>query len=202
MPPPGRRPGNVDTRAEILAAARGQFAEVGYAGASLRGIARAAGVDAALVHHYFDGKDGLFAEAMQLPFNPWRTLPTVLDGPVDSLGERVARFFLDLWESPETGPQMVAFLRSSLGTEEGTRRVREFILHAVLAQVITRLTATDAALRASLVMTQLVGVAIGRYVMRAPALAQANVDELARVVGVTLQRYFTGHLLPTEASLG
>ncbi|MEJ7705504.1 MAG: TetR family transcriptional regulator [Geodermatophilaceae bacterium] len=123
----GRRRGDVDTRAEILAAARAQFAERGYDGASLRGIARAAGVDPALVHHYFDGKSGLFAEVMQLPADPAAVLPAVLAVDLDEIGASLLRFFLGLWEEPHTGPQMLAWIRSSLASEAGTARLREFV---------------------------------------------------------------------------
>lgn len=99
----GRRRGNAGTRQQILDIARTQFADLGYEGVSLRGIARAAGVDPALVHHYFDGKSGLFADVMQLPLDPAVALPAVLSGDVDRLGERLLRFFLSLWESPDTG---------------------------------------------------------------------------------------------------
>lgn len=195
----GRRRGNVDTRADILAAARAQFAEQGYDGASLRGIARAAGVDPALVHHYFAGKSGLFAEVMQLPADPAAVLPAVLEVDAAELGATVLRFFLGLWEEPHSGPQMLTWIRSSLASEEGTARLREFVVGEVLRRIAGRLPDTrHAEQRAALAASQLIGLAIGRYLIRVPPLAAASVDELVAQVGPTLQRYLTGTLLPVD----
>lgn len=195
----GRRRGNVDTRADILAAARVQFAERGYDGASLRGIARAAGVDPALVHHYFAGKSGLFAEVMQLPVNPAEVLPVLLDVDVADLGATFLRFFLGLWEEPRSGPQMLAWIRSSLASEDGTARLREFVGGEVLRRIAGRLPdAGQAELRAALAASQLIGLAIGRYLIRVPPLVVVSVDELVAQVGPTLQRYLTGPLLPGD----
>ena len=98
---PGRRPGGPDTRGEILDAARETFAAKGFEGTSLRAVARAAGVDAALVHHYFDGKESLFVEAMALPIDPRVVAERVLDGPVDGIGDRIIGTFLAVWEAPD-----------------------------------------------------------------------------------------------------
>lgn len=194
----GRRPGNADTRQEILTVATAQFAELGYDGVSLRGVARAAGVDPALLHHYFSGKSGLFTEVMHLPFDPAVVLPDVLRGPLASLGPRLARFFLGLWESPRSGPQMVAWIRSSLATEDASRRLREFALGELLARVAALLPADDEPeRRAALVASQLIGVAVGRYLVQAAPLVEAGIDELVAVIGPTLQRYLTG-ALPTS----
>src|SRR5690606_9280435 len=97
---PGRRPGSADTRGEILAAARKVFAEKGFDKATIRGIAREAGVDPALVHHYFDTKDGVFVAAMRLPADPAKVLPTILAGPREEIGERVVRFVLTMVSDP------------------------------------------------------------------------------------------------------
>lgn len=191
----GRRPGNVDTRAEILAAARVQFAEIGYGGASLRGIARTAGVDPALVHHYFAGKSALFAEVVQLPVDPAVTLPTALHGPPDQLGERLVRFFLGLWESPDTGPQMLAWFRVSLANEQGAQRLREFLTHEVLRRVTMAIPPDRRTpRRAALAASQLAGLGITRYLIRIGPLAEASLEELVADVGPVLQHYLTGPL--------
>lgn len=195
----GRRPGNVDTRAEILAAARDQFARSGYDQTSLRGVARAAGVDPALVHHYFSGKSALFAEVMQVPVDPAAVLPAVLAAGPEQLGGALIRFFLDLWESPQSGPQMLAWVRSSLASDEGSVRLREFIFGEVLRRVAGHLPDQPAAQhRAALAASQLIGLAVGRYLVRVPPLAAASIEDLVAQVGPTLQRYLTGELLPGE----
>lgn len=195
----GRRPGPADTRADILAAARDQFAERGYDGASLRGIARAAGVDPALVHHYFAGKSALFAEVMQLPADPAVVLPAVLRGPPEQLGERLVGFFLGLWESPETGPQMLTWFRSSLATETGSTRLREFVTREVLGRVLDAMPARDPR-GTALAAAQLAGLGVGRYVLRIAPLAEADVAELVTEVGAVLQHYLTGTPLPDEST--
>lgn len=190
----GRRPGNVDTRQQILDVARVQFAELGYDGVSLRGIARAAEVDPALVHHYFDGKSGLFADVMQLPFDPAAVLPAVLSGDLDKLGERLLLFFLGLWESPDTGPRMRAVLRTALSSEEASTRLGDFVVQEVVGRLAARLGTDRPLLRATLTGTQLIGLAVGRYLVQVHPLRQPSVEELVAAVAPSLQRYLTGRL--------
>lgn len=194
----GRRPGNVDTRTEIVTAARTVFAEVGYDGASVRGIARAAGVDPALVHHYFSGKSALFAEVMQLPLDPRQLVPQLLAGDRAGLGLRIATTFLRLWDSPDVGPRMVAVVRTALASDEGSQRLGQFFAREVLGPVAAQLGADRPELRAALVGSQLMGLAVGRYLVRLPALAAAPPDAVAAAVAPTLQRYLAGSLLPSD----
>lgn len=190
----GRRRGNVDTKRQIVDVARAQFAELGYDGVSLRGIARAAGVDPALVHHYFDGKSGLFADVMQLPVDPALALPIVLDGELDQLGERLLRFFIGLWESPETGPRMRAAFRTALSSEESSRRLGDFVAREIMTRLAARLDLDRPQLRATLTGSQLIGLAVGRYLVQVDPLTQASVEELVTATAPTLQRYLTGPL--------
>src|SRR6476661_8008143 len=97
----GRRPGAPDTRAAILASARALFAEHGYAGTTVRAVATAAGVDGALVHHYFGTKQDLFLAALELPVDPRVVLAgAVAEGP-DTAGDQMLRVFLSVWDDPE-----------------------------------------------------------------------------------------------------
>ncbi len=196
----GRRPGNVDTRQAILDVARAQFAEFGYDGVSLRGVARAAGVDPALVHHYFDGKSGLFADVLALPLDPAAVLPFILEGDQLELGERIIRFFLGLWESPETGPRMAAAIRGALSSEEGSVRLGAFFVREVMQRVAAQLQVDRPMLRASLTGSQLIGVAVARYLVRAGPLVEASTEEIVAAVAPTLQRYLTGDLPAALAS--
>ncbi len=195
----GRRPGRIDTRQQIVDAARTQFAELGYDGASLRGIARAAGVDPALVHHYFDGKSGLFADVMQLPIDPAVMLPAVLGGDPDQLGERLVRFFLGLWESPDTGPRLRAALRTALASEEASARLGAFVEREILARLAARLGSDRPLLRATLAGSQLIGLAVGRYLVQAAPFTGPGVEEFVAAVAPAVQRYLTGPL-PDDAS--
>ena len=186
---PGRRPGTGDTRGEILEAARHQFAEKGYDGASVRGIARAASVDPALVHHFFGSKEQVFVAAMALPIDPGEIVPDVLAGDPALLGERFARAFLGLWSDPEFREPMLALLRSATTGEPAAAMLREFVGAAMLGRLAQNLDAPDVALRISTAAAQMVGVAMLRYVIKIPALVTATDEENVALVAPTLQRY-------------
>ncbi|MEU4678127.1 TetR family transcriptional regulator [Micromonospora sp. NPDC023737] len=191
----GRRPGNPDTREAILSSARSAFAERGFAAASIRTIAAAAGVDPALVHHYFGSKDQLFLAAMQAPVDPRELLPGVLAGDRDGIGERLVRTFLGVWDSP-AGTAGVALMRSAVSNEWTARLLREFVVTQVLRRVLEHLDIDPAELplRGSLVATQLVGLAMMRYVIRLDPVASADPATLVAAVGPTVQRYLVGEL--------
>jgi AcrR family transcriptional regulator len=186
---PGRRPGSADTRGEILEVARHEFAEKGYDGASVRGIARAASVDPALVHHFFGSKQQVFVAAMALPIDPAEIVPDVLAGDPALLGERFARAFLGLWSDPEFREPMLALLRSATTGERAATMLREFVGAALLGRLAQSLDGPDVALRISLAAAQMVGVAMLRYVIKIPAMVAATDEEIVALVAPTLQRY-------------
>ncbi|WP_431974682.1 TetR family transcriptional regulator [Micromonospora haikouensis] len=191
----GRRPGNPGTREAILDAARAAFAQRGFDAASIRSIAAAAGVDPALVHHYFGGKDQLFLAAMGAPLDPGELLPRVLAGDPDGVGERLVRTFLGVWDSP-AGVAAVALLRSAVSNEWTARLLREFLVTQVLRRVLHHLDVDPAELplRGSLVASQLVGLALMRHVVRLEPVASAPPETLVAAVGPTVQRYLRGGL--------
>ncbi|MET8232494.1 TetR family transcriptional regulator [Micromonospora sp. NPDC005298] len=191
----GRRPGNPDTRESILDAARTTFAERGFDAASIRAIAGTAGVDPALVHHYFGSKDQLFLAAMNFPADPGQLVPKVLAGDRDGVGERMVRIFLGVWDSP-AGSAGVALLRSAVSNEWTARLLREFVTTQVLRRVLEQLDVEPAQLplRGSLVATQMIGLAIMRHVVRLEPVASADAETLVAAVGPTVQRYLTGPL--------
>jgi AcrR family transcriptional regulator len=188
---PGRRPGGPDTRGEILEAARETFAAKGFEGTSLRAVARAAGVDAALVHHYFDGKESLFVEAMALPIDPRIVAERVLDGPVDGIGDRIIGTFLAVWEAPESRVRMKAMLRAAISSEDYAHLIRDAITRLILGPVSSVLDVPDAPLRVSLVASQLMGVVLVRYIIELDPLASATPDEVVARIAPTIQRYLT-----------
>ncbi|MFI2664023.1 TetR/AcrR family transcriptional regulator [Micromonospora carbonacea] len=191
----GRRPGNPGTREAILDAARAAFAERGFDASSIRSIAAAAGVDPALVHHYFGGKDQLFLAAMGAPLDPGELLPRVLAGDPDGVGERLVRTFLGVWDSP-AGVAAVALLRSAVSNEWTARLLREFLVTQVLRRILQHLDVDPAELplRGSLVASQLVGLALMRHVVRLEPVASAPAEALVAAVGPTVQRYLRGGL--------
>ncbi|EGE43742.1 TetR family transcriptional regulator [Streptomyces sp. SID4928] len=178
-----------DARTRILAAARTEFAERGYDKTSIRGIARAAGVDGALVHHYFGTKDEVFAAAVEVTFEPALVVHTVLGGPPEGLGERLARFFLSVWEDPATRSPLLAILRSALTHEAAAKVLREFVLRRLLERIAAELDVPDATFRAELAASHMIGIATLRYMIRAEPLASADPEEIVAMVAPALQRY-------------
>lgn len=189
----GRRTGDSGTREAILAAARVGFGSAGYAGTTIRGVAREAGVDPALVHHFFSSKSGLFAAALSLPVDPAVLVPGLLAGGRAGLGERLVQTFLSVWDAtPGQGP-MLALLRSAVSDETAAASLRD-LLSSFLGQLVAGTGSDRAELRTSLVTSQLIGIAIARYVVRIEPLATAGADVLGPALGPTLDRYLTGPL--------
>jgi AcrR family transcriptional regulator len=187
---PGRRPGAADTRGEILTAARRVFAEKGFDKATIRGIAREAGVDPALVHHYFDTKDGIFVEAMQLPMDPRVALPAVLAGPREEVGERLVRFILTLTSDPQAREPVIALMRTAMAHEQAVAMIREFVTQAVLERVAEVLKIPP--IRLEVAFAQMFGVIMMRYILKLEPLASASIDELVAILAPTIQRYVDG----------
>jgi AcrR family transcriptional regulator len=187
----GRRVAGGDTRAAILEAARSQFAATGYAATTLRAIALEAAVDPALILHHFGSKEGLFGHAMHFPIYPSAITAIIENTDRDGLGLRVTLYFLNLWEDELTRASLLTMLRSALTHESAAEMLRGFITEALVGRVAALLTAPDAELRATLVGSQLVGLALVRYVMRIEPLASADAASVAGWIAPTLQRYLT-----------
>ncbi|KQZ86185.1 TetR family transcriptional regulator [Microbacterium sp. Root166] len=194
MPAPKRRrgrprAGESDARERIMAAAIDEFADAGYEGATIRGIAARAGVDSALVHHHFGTKADLFGAAIGAPMRPDLALPEILAGPREEVGERIMRFVLGAWEQPEVRRRGVVLMRAALGNKLTTPLLAGFLSRELLSRIARSLDVPDAELRASLVASQVAGMLIARYVLKLPALAEASVDDLVSRVAPTIQRY-------------
>lgn len=189
MSPRGRRPAGEDARAQIVEAARAELAAKGYDGTSLRGVARAAGVDPALVHHYFDGKAAVFAAAMEMPVDPRAVVDGILEAPDDRLGESLVRGFLHVWDAPAGRERIAALLRSAATHDEAMTLLEEFLVREIFGRVAGRVGPHDLERRAALVATQMIGLAFARYVAGLPGVADAEPDELVAAVGPVIQRY-------------
>ena len=190
----GRRPGDSGTREAILGAARAAFAEQGYDKATIRGIAARAEVDPALVLHYFGSKEHLFGAALQIPLAPGEVLRTALGADPDRLGEVIVRAFLNAWEPAETRPALIAMVRSAMTNDVAQMMVREYLGRRVFGPITAALDVPDANLRATLVGSQFIGLAMMRYVVGFEPMASASVDEIVAAVGPTVQRYLSGDL--------
>ncbi len=189
----GRRPGAPDTRAVILDAAREAFARQGYGGTTIRSIASAAGVDPALVHHYFGSKDELFLAALELPVDPRAVLaPVLAEGP-EGAAERMLRVMLQTWDDPDLQLHLVAVVRGAIDPS-GRRLMAEGFIPVVLGPVGAALGIDHPEVRMPLLASQVLGLILLRYVLAVEPLASLSVDDLVAAYAPTLQRYLTGDL--------
>ena len=189
----GRRPGTPDTRAEVLAAARACFAEKGFRGTTIRAVAASAGVDPALVHHYFGSKDDLFVAALEIPVDPREVLaPVVAAGP-DGAGERLLRALLGVWDDPAIQPGLLAMVRSLLADDSGGL-VRDAFIPVVVGPVLAALVVDRPDVRIPLVASQVIGLILTRYVLGVPHMVQMPAEDVIARVGPVLQHYLTGDL--------
>lgn len=186
----GRRPGQTETRERILAAARHQFAERGFGGATIRGIAADAGVNPALIHHFFGTKEQVFVAALNVPVHPAVMVETILEGPREQVGERLVRLFLGLWQEPVSRQSFFALMRSVFAKPEYAGLMRQFIEHTVLVKVADTLGVPK--LRVSGAAAQLMGVALVRYVVGVEPMASASEEELVELLAPVIQHYFDG----------
>jgi AcrR family transcriptional regulator len=186
----GRRPAGEDTRGRFEEAARVAFAEKGYDATTLRSVARGAGVDAALVHHYFEGKADLFAQSVVLTrVNPRAVVAGLLEGPDETIGERLVRAFLRVWDDPANGERLVAMYRAAMTNDDVATVMRRVVTQDIVGAVTRHTGVDDAEVRGAMAASQLVGLAAARYVLRLPGMVDASHDELARWIGPALQRY-------------
>ncbi|MDX1659933.1 MAG: TetR family transcriptional regulator [Nitriliruptorales bacterium] len=195
----GRRPGESTAREDILAAARRRFAEEGFRGATIREIAADAEVDPALVHHYFGPKRELFAAVMAFPVSPEVVVDALAEVTLDTAGEELLRTFLGIWDEPEFHDRMRILIRSAISDEASARMLREFVVESILAPLLVRLGADDVRRRASLVASQLVGLAFIRHLIHLEPVASMPADEVVASIAPTIHRYLTCELPPPDA---
>jgi AcrR family transcriptional regulator len=188
----GRRPGSEDTRGRILGVAREAFGERGYDATSIRGVAASAGVDAALVHHYFGSKQQLFLAASEFPVDPAEMVPRMLAGPREQMGERVVRTVVGLWDRPEVRPMLLGIVRSATTDPVAAGMARRMLAEGPFLALARALDLPDAETRATLAGTQLIGLAISRYVIELEPIASMSPDDLAAAIGPTIGRYLAG----------
>lgn len=186
----GRRPGSPVTREAILAAAREAFLDSGYRTATIRGIAAQAAVDPALVMHFFGNKEALFQEAMRLQIDPSQVFGPAIAGDPSKAGETIVRYFLEAWESESQHDTLLGLVRSAVSEEIAAEMIRTGPIRGA-QEMLAAAGVDNPELRAALVGTQLIGLAMARYIVNVEPIASAGVDELAAAVGPTLQRYIS-----------
>ncbi|WP_291378433.1 TetR family transcriptional regulator [Demequina sp.] len=184
----GPRPGGPDTRAEILAAAGDVFSRDGYGRGSVRAVARAAGVDPALVRHYFASKSVLFFEAMRPPIDLGAHAARIAQGDPALVGNRVMTFFVELWEDPVRGPRVIALMRAALDYPEVAEFVRKLVIEGVVIRVATEVGAKDPARAAATAASQVFGLAMLRHSAKVEPLASESADSLVERFGPIVTR--------------
>lgn len=190
----GRRPGPNRTREAILRTARTRFGADGYDAVSIRAVAREAGVDPALVHRFFGSKQSLFVAAMELPVAPGELVRALLADGTERLGERIVQTLITINDTPGAVAPFLALLRAATSNEQAATMLREFVTTEVLGPIAAAAAPDQPELRAALAGSQVIGLAIARYVIVIPQIANAHPHELAAHVGPTIQNYLTGPL--------
>jgi AcrR family transcriptional regulator len=188
-----------DTRERILASARELFARNGIHKTSIRAVAAAAGVDAALVHHYYGTKEQLFAAAVRIPIDPMDIIGPLREVPVEDLGHTLPSMLLPRWDS-ELGAGIIATLRSVLAGSE-VNLFRSFIQEVIAVEVGSRVDNPPGSgiIRIQFVASQLVGVIMARYILELEPFKSLPVEQIAQTIAPNLQRYLTGELPESPA---
>ncbi|MDN3351025.1 TetR family transcriptional regulator [Actinomadura sp. DC4] len=176
-----------ETRNAILAAARRRFADDGYERATIRAIAADAGIDPSMVMRYYGSKDGLFAAAVDVALH----LPALDDLPREGRGEILVDHFLRLWEGEGADDVLTVLLRSAVTNEAAADRMRT-IFATQVGSVLSR--SADGPARAALISTQLLGLALCRYILRIPEAVALDTETLVRSLGPTVERYLSDPL--------
>jgi AcrR family transcriptional regulator len=180
------------SRDEIVSAAAAEFAERGYDGTSLRAVARRAGVDAALVHHYFDGKADLLAAAIGAPVRPDKALDAILAGPRGEIGAGIVRFIATQFADDKGRQQAAALLKSAVTAAPVGLLVRSFVSRELVGRLAAVADPPDPQLRAAPTASQIVGLLMCRYVLELEPLARASVEDLVDRVGPVIQQHLFG----------
>jgi len=160
--------------------------------ASVRDIAARAGVDAALVHHYFGTKQRLFVAAIEFPVDVAAVVPQLLAGGDAGVGARFVRFIVEVWDRPDVRPLLVGLVRSASTDAQAADMTRRLLTEGPLLALARAADRPDSATRAGLAAGQLIGLVVARYVVRVEPLASMTPDELGVAVGPVIERYLFG----------
>lgn len=190
----GRRPGDSDTREQIADAARLRFAELGYDRTTMRLVATDAGVDQALVSHYFGSKVQLFAAVVTLPIDPSAVIPGVIAGDSSTAGTRLATFALDLLTDEAKRDRLISIVRAATAEPEATAIIRERLTSELLTPLAREIGSDQPEYRGSLLMSQIVGMTLARAIVKIEPLASADSSRAAADIAPALQHYLTGPL--------
>ena len=184
----GRRPGPTQTKDAIVTAARAQFAERGYGATTIRSVAADAGVNPALVHHYFGTKDRLFLEVLQWPLDPIELVTDLLaSGPCSRFPRRFTAALIAAWRDPATGPALQAMARRAIGDPDSAALMRNLVENLLLPRFAQILGVPEANVAAAI--SHLLGLMLAATVLRVAPLATATDEELVELVSPAVARY-------------
>jgi len=158
----------------------------------MRAVARKAGVDPSLPRHYFPTKSALFIEALGPIDQIEARISAVVAGPPDAIGDNMVRNFLALWDSPEFGPRLHIVLSSALATPEIAAVAKGLLYSKLFLPIASSVPGDDPPGRAAAAMSQAVGLAASRYLLKVEPIASASADELVARFGPVMQRHITG----------
>lgn len=180
-----------DARDAVLDAARAAFHARGYARTSVKAVAAAAGVTPDVVSKYYQSKDKLFAAAIKFPFDPADSIPKLVAPGLDGMGERLTRLTLETLGDPETRSDLIALARMVTSAGKAGVGLKSFVEQDIVDRLAGVIGVPDARLRANLITSYLLGVAINRYVMKLDPIASLPEDEVVRLVAPTVQDWLT-----------
>jgi AcrR family transcriptional regulator len=191
---PGPREERGVLSARILDAARNEFAEHGWAGTTIRGVARAADVDPALVYHYFGSKEGLLDAATAPPQKWLDAIAETYAKPQAELGGQLLRLVLDSWSDEEVGPTLQAIVLAAAHEPKARERLRTIVERSMMGQSVLGSDEDEGLRRSGLIASQLFGLALMRYVWKIEPVASMTDDEVLAAMAPTLQRYVDGDI--------
>ncbi|OBJ14748.1 TetR family transcriptional regulator [Mycobacterium sp. 1245801.1] len=198
MPKRSTTPGPRDERgvlaARIVAAARVEFAEHGWAGTTIRAIARAADVDPALVYHYFGSKEKLLDAATNPPQKWLDDVAKVWVTPVEQLGAAVLELMLASWDDEEIGPTLHAILQTAAHEPTTREKLRRVVAGSLMGVAQLGVDEDERLVRSGLIASQTIGLALMRYVWKIEPLASMTNEEMLAAITPNLQRYVDGDL--------
>jgi AcrR family transcriptional regulator len=193
-PPPGPRDEKGVLAARILSAARDAFADTGYAGTTIRAVARAADVDPALVYHYFGSKEALLDAATTPPARWLENVATTWSTPLPELGAALIRLMLGAWADDEIGPVLRSVLQTAAHEQSTREKLRRVVEGQLMGVSQLGVDERDRKVRSGLVSSQIMGVAMMRYIWQIEPLASMGEAELVAAVAPNLQRYIEADL--------
>lgn len=193
-PPPGPRDERGVLSARILAAAREEFAQHGWAGTTLRAVARGADVDPALIYHYFGSKEALLDAATAPPARWLESVAATWATPPHRLGVALLRLMLGAWADDEIGPVLRAILLTAAHEESTREKLRRVVEGSLMGAAQVGVDEADRRARSGLIASQIMGLAMMRYVWRVEPVASMAEDDLVAAIGPNLQRYVDGDL--------